>query len=347
MQHRFTAHAAAPLIAIFLTSALGAQAEFRPAPIEFERISDSGRFGAVELAFDDDDFLAFRERSHGDRSFRIHGFPLPGGERVGLELRPVSAIPAGARAQVVDEHGRVRELAARVLCFSGALDDGGSIFFGLTRTQAHGYLYHGGELYFLSSAPGARPGRVTLAHCTQVGTMDAGECQSGRAPLQFDDDLGDFLPLLGAPTLRTADVFVEADNAYRALFASDQDCVDYTTLLFTAASEIYRRDIGVELRIPNGYLRVWNTTPPWGAITGFSNLKVAHQAKWKKTVFEVYAEASIPFEWSAELGEECDEVGMLHAVDAHGRYAGFGFALPDLRSVEDQSRGHPARPIEG
>ena len=54
----------------------------------------------------------------------------------------------------------------------------------------------------------------------------------------------------------------------------------------------------------------------------------------------------------ARVGRQASDIlsdlrWMLHAVDAHGRYAGFGFASPDLRSVEDQSRGHPARPIEG
>ncbi|MFQ5922046.1 MAG: N-acetylneuraminate synthase family protein [Anaerolineales bacterium] len=38
--------------------------------------------------------------------------------------------------------------------------------------------------------------------------------------------------------------------------------------------------------------------------------QVSHQAKWGKSVFEVYEEASIPFEWSSELGEECDQAGI-------------------------------------
>jgi sialic acid synthase SpsE len=40
------------------------------------------------------------------------------------------------------------------------------------------------------------------------------------------------------------------------------------------------------------------------------NAQVSHQAKWKKSVFEVYQSATIPFEWSAELGETCDEAGI-------------------------------------
>ena len=31
---------------------------------------------------------------------------------------------------------------------------------------------------------------------------------------------------------------------------------------------------------------------------------------WKKSVFQVYQEASIPFEWTPVLREECDEVGI-------------------------------------
>ena len=45
---------------------------------------------------------------------------------------------------------------------------------------------------------------------------------------------------------------------------------------------------------------------------GFKNLggQQSHQAKWKKSVFEVYQGASIPFDWSKELKDTCDEVGI-------------------------------------
>src|SRR5512133_1530247 len=38
--------------------------------------------------------------------------------------------------------------------------------------------------------------------------------------------------------------------------------------------------------------------------------QVSHQAAWKKSVFQVYQEASIPFEWTQILKEECDKVGL-------------------------------------
>jgi sialic acid synthase SpsE len=40
------------------------------------------------------------------------------------------------------------------------------------------------------------------------------------------------------------------------------------------------------------------------------NSQVSHQASWKKSVFQVYQEASIPFEWTPVLKEACDQVGI-------------------------------------
>jgi N-acetylneuraminate synthase len=45
---------------------------------------------------------------------------------------------------------------------------------------------------------------------------------------------------------------------------------------------------------------------------GFKSIgsQVTHQASWKKSVFEVYQDASIPFEWTPILKEECDRAGI-------------------------------------
>lgn len=45
---------------------------------------------------------------------------------------------------------------------------------------------------------------------------------------------------------------------------------------------------------------------------GFSALggQQSHQSKWKKSVFEVYADASLPMEWTAELVETCKAAGI-------------------------------------
>lgn len=45
---------------------------------------------------------------------------------------------------------------------------------------------------------------------------------------------------------------------------------------------------------------------------GFKSLggQLSHQSTWKKSVFQVYADASIPLDWTPILKEECDRVGI-------------------------------------
>ncbi len=45
---------------------------------------------------------------------------------------------------------------------------------------------------------------------------------------------------------------------------------------------------------------------------GFKSMggQLSHQSTWEKSVFEVYQDASIPFEWTPVLKEECDRVGI-------------------------------------
>jgi N-acetylneuraminate synthase len=45
---------------------------------------------------------------------------------------------------------------------------------------------------------------------------------------------------------------------------------------------------------------------------GFKTLggKQSHQASWKKSVFEIYKDASLPFEWTEVLKKACDEAGI-------------------------------------
>ena len=38
--------------------------------------------------------------------------------------------------------------------------------------------------------------------------------------------------------------------------------------------------------------------------------KLSHQSKWKKSVFEVYEDASINVDWTKKLKEECDKAGI-------------------------------------
>jgi hypothetical protein len=64
--------------------------------------------------------------------------------------------------------------------------------------------------------------------------------------------------------LRVADVFVEIDDSLPRIFDSPDAAIDYAAILFTASGEIFRRDVGLALRIPDGYMRLWKGRPPWG-----------------------------------------------------------------------------------
>lgn len=53
--------------------------------------------------------------------------------------------------------------------------------------------------------------------------------------------------------------------------------------------------------------------------TGFDKMKgkLSHQSKWKKSVYEVYEDASISKDWTRILKEECDEVGIDYFTSAY------------------------------
>lgn len=63
---------------------------------------------------------------------------------------------------------------------------------------------------------------------------------------------------------------------------------------------------------------------------GFESMKAqqSHQAKWKKSVFQVYREASVPWEWTPELRNHARKIGIdffsapydLGAIDMLDRY---------------------------
>jgi hypothetical protein len=274
-----------PLLGLLLLSTVESAQERKLAAREiaapFERLSDSGPRGSVTLAFDAGDHALFLEAHRSGVPLRLTGLPLPGGQEIELALRPVRAMEPGASAVVVQADGSRRTLRPSVATFAGSVQVAGSAsagpaFLGITASQLHGYLVLDGETYFLSSGGQAR-GRATLAHPSQLGRLPASFCAldtSSRPPRPSVEHRGG-----GGPSVSIADVFVEADKAYRDLFASDQDCIDYSVLLLSATSEIYRRDLGIELAIPDGYLRVWNVVAPWGEIFDFDGI-YAVQAWW-------------------------------------------------------------------
>jgi hypothetical protein len=241
----------------------------------FQRLAESSP-GVLELAFEPATYVELTRRHARGTSFVLDPWPLPGGRATSATLLPVSAFEPGARAQIVGADGSLTWQAPSVRCFRGALQEGGEVFFGITAESLEGYFRQDGALYFLSSA-GCAPGHATLAHADALARSEPkGDFCGVRGGPQLAPGTGPGTGTpersVAGPRLRTASVFLEADPAYRQLFASNQACIDYTALLLSAASEIYRRDLGLRLLLPNGYLRLWSTTPPWGTVTTFNDI---------------------------------------------------------------------------
>ena len=45
--------------------------------------------------------------------------------------------------------------------------------------------------------------------------------------------------------------------------------------------------------------------------------KYSHQSSWKKSVYEVYEDASVPMNWTKMLKDECDKVGIHYFSSAY------------------------------
>ena len=90
---------------------------------------------------------------------------------------------------------------------------------------------------------------------------------------------------------------------------------------------------------------------------GFTHMdsQVSHQAKWKKSVSEVYAEASIPFDWTPVLKAACDEVGIdyfsspydFEAIDMLDAYVpAYKIGSGDITWIEAVERiAHKGKPV--
>ena len=262
-------------------TALGQQTTFTgPMQIEspFRRTADQN--GVATLTFDGGDYALLRHAYEAD-SVRLRDFQLPGGGSVDLILDPQSAVEEGARAVIVNADGSRSLLEPTVKTFVGFTEGGGAALLAISPEMLQGYFTLEGEAYFLSHRGDPRADRATLAHASALSgddqalssfcdtpAMDDPEGKIGRAVLEQHGRIA----LGTGSSIERSRLFIEADHQLRNTFNSDQACVDYVTALTTFSSFIYRRDTGMELTIPDGFIRVWNTVPPWGVVNDFGGL---------------------------------------------------------------------------
>ena len=242
------------------------------APSPFLRSGDTGPRGFASLVFERGTYDVLSELHASATLVRLDGFPLPGGMDVSLLLRPVEVMEPGATATVIGADGERSALAPSVRLFSGSVPGRASrVFLGVSEEMAHGYVSLDGETFVLSSGATA-DGTAAITHGDVFAGTDAEAfCQAlGDAR---DAEEGPDSPLsIGKFQVAQTRVFLELDNQYRSLFASDQAAIDYAVLLTAATNEIYRRDLAVTLTIPNGFIQLWNQTPPWGVVTTFDDI---------------------------------------------------------------------------
>ena len=218
-------------------------------------------------------YAQLRALGDGQEPFVLTGFVLTGDQRVNLTLRPVSVMAAGAHAVIVRGQTTVN-YTPRVVALAGYVTDDPQtrVFLALSPTMVHGYLAGRGDARILSSGDprAGGPGRAVLVKADDVLSGGPVDQQTWQVPERvYDVQTSKTRSVRGArdgydPKVRIADMFIECDDLYTAQFSSAEDAADYAVLLFATVSDIYRRDLGAEMRIPDGYLRVWETPPPWG-----------------------------------------------------------------------------------
>jgi len=237
----------------------------------FVRLADQGSPRGFATASFDLNAYRVLETMHAERRVATIGdFPLPGGRSVDLVLRPVDVWEQGGTAVVIEADGKESRVAPSIRLFAAHVPGRASTaFLGISATMVHGYVTLEGETYLLSTGPDdgmLRP--LAISHGDLFPQDAAGFCNvledAAGAATGPEQRVG--------LSIRETKVFVECDDKFRNRFSSNLATIDYATLLFGAASEIYRRDLGCTMYIPSGHIRVWNSTPGWGVITTFGDI---------------------------------------------------------------------------
>jgi len=238
----------------------------------FDVLEDTGARGFVRFEIEPGAYGAFDAAHRTGQLLHLLSFPLPGGETVDLLLRPREVMEPGGTAIVVRPDGREDRVAPQVRAFSGSVPGRQSlVFLAISPELLHGYASLDGENFFVSSGKGGGS-EAAVSHGSLFGAPSLAEwCGTLFEEPETRESSPGIQPL-STTVLRSSKVFLECDSTYRALFSTDQSAVDYCALLVSAASEIYRRDLGVTLDVPSGYIRLWTATPPWGVTTTFGDL---------------------------------------------------------------------------
>ena len=257
------------LLVLLLTPSLGA----RPIESPFTEIAGNSIAGSRTVRFDHTAYDLLQRSSSSSEPILLHRFVLPGVAPIDLQLRPIKVMKAGARAVAMTAHGPV-PITPSVVLFSGHVPGRRSAaFLAISPTQLNGFVNLDGELFILSSGGATQNGTARITAASALNRQPAdGWCSVVSRPAPSPRT-----GLAALPVVRSIDLFVECDELFRSLFSTAQQAADYALTLYAAQSELLRRDTGLIINIPDGYLRVWEFTPPWGSgnpnLAGLSDLQ--------------------------------------------------------------------------
>jgi len=193
-------------------------------------------------------------------------FELPShdGQLVLAAMAPVDPLAPGATILIVDADG-THLAQPTIQIWRGVIagDPDSDVFFGISGTQAHGWVTCDGHTTLITTVRIADASHILAYDAALLGPVDAPLC-AGALPVPGTIALpptGLIPGLRGGPTCLAFDIAIECDWEFTQRQTSSQAAVDYTVLLTAASSAIFSREAGMGLRI--SYLRVWNREDPW------------------------------------------------------------------------------------
>lgn len=268
-----TAIAASPLVPFAGRIVQMDRAPLTVNPLKADSRRAAAAPGASVLTLDRPAYEALRG---ADRAV-FPGFTLEGAKSLTatLELERFEVFTDDAKLIVVTDDGEIETPRPDMQLWRGTVagEPGSIAFIAMTPTWAQGYVRSGGETYLISSGErGDSPTMIFGASGPAGKAIPAGGtvCEGGLIPPGIPPEA--ILPERpntgessdrGGFACKQYRIAVETDNEFAQRLGSTTAAQNYATLLMAASSEIYQRDLNIQLKM--SYLRIWTTADPWTA----------------------------------------------------------------------------------
>jgi cysteine-rich repeat protein len=218
-------------------------------------------------------------------------FPLGGDATVTVSLTRIEPFTGGARAVVMEADGPHDLALPDNRYYRGTVDgDPGSLVVLVAGTDtARGYVSTGGTTYrFGRDRTGVHRSWALRdadasafpapdAFCGNDGAAALVTGHPGRTGTSAPVVLGDPPVAAFSPTL-LAQVALDTDNEFLALFGTNDEALDYLADLSADISAIYDTDTNV--RIKFSFIRLWNVPDPWTSASTTTDILDEFKAYW-------------------------------------------------------------------